>query len=473
MSSTSPRRRWPTAAPSRLSIDGAGHAAVLVTLGDALQEQGRLPDAERAYEEALPALRAAGDDHAAALAMVGLARAVWRHGQTARARELSREAIPILERQPGPGLLLAYERAAGEDTMGGRPNEGLAWAEKGIALAETLGAENVVRHLQFRGLARLELGDVTGLADMRDALDLSLRLGLGIETATSYGNLGESVTAFEGLAAGLELVEAGLDFSRRRGLTHHVMWSRTARLVYLYELGEWDELVSEADEVVRWDRDQGGSTQIEIWVLIWSVSVLAQRGNLDGASRDVDIFLPTRAGGRRSTDAAPGTRQRRARRRGERQSGSGGHPGDGVCADGWRVGKLFHPLLPTVLRVCVAAGELALAESLVDGTAEAADSQLLLSSKTSARAILAEAHGQTDEAAASMPRLQLRGTSGAPSLSAAMRYSASASGAAVTRICCPRGRRFCTRLPDDRLSSFGRRCRRLHDLPRSKIASAT
>ena len=206
-----------------LSTDGAEHAAVLVQLAGALQEQGRLPDAEQAYEESLPALRAAGDDHAAALAMVGLARALWRHGQTARGRELTREAIPILERQPGPELLLAYERAAGEDAMGGRPQEALSWAERGISLADELGVENIVRHLQFRGMARIELGDAEGLADMRHALDLALRLGLGIETATSYMNLGEVAAAFEGVTAGLELVQASLDFARRCGLTHHEM----------------------------------------------------------------------------------------------------------------------------------------------------------------------------------------------------------------------------------------------------------
>ena len=262
-----------------LSNDGAEHAAALVKLAGALQEQGRLPDAEKAYDEALPALRAAGDDHAAAVAMVGQARALWRQGKTARARELTREAIPILERRPGPDLVLAYERAAGEDAMGGRPDEGLAWADKGIALAATLGVENIVRHLQFRGVARITLGDAEGLSDLQDALDLSLKLGLGIETATSYGNLGETIIAFEGVTTGLELVETGLDFARRCGLTHHVMWSRTARLSCLYELGEWDELLREADEVCRWDRDQGGGSQIEVWALYASAPVHAQRGD--------------------------------------------------------------------------------------------------------------------------------------------------------------------------------------------------
>jgi class 3 adenylate cyclase/tetratricopeptide (TPR) repeat protein len=382
-----------------LSTGGAGHAAVLVKLADALQEQGRLPDAEQAYEEALPTLRASGDDHAAALAMVGLARALWRHGQTARARDLTREAIPILERRPGPDLVLAYERAAGEDAMGGRPHEGLAWAEKGIALAGELGVENVVRHLQFRGLARIELGDDAGLGDMRDALALSLRLGLGIETATSYLNLGESVTLFEGVTAGLELVQASLDFARRCGLTHHEMWARTSRLWYLYELGKWDELLREADEVVRWDRELGG-TQIEVNALIVAAPVRAQRGRMDEAAQDVATFLP------RAREVADPQTLVPALVQAAFASAVGGELEEAmaVAAEFERTGRgrradAFAGL-PTMLRICVAAGELPLAQSLVDGTADAADTPASLHATTTGRAILAEAHGQTEEAAA-------------------------------------------------------------------------
>jgi len=48
----------------------------------------------------------------------------------------------------------------------------------------------------------------------------------------------------------------------------------------------------------------------------------------------------------------------------------------------------------------MAAGDLTLAQSLVDEAAEAADSKLLLHSITTGRAILADARGQTEEAAA-------------------------------------------------------------------------
>jgi class 3 adenylate cyclase/tetratricopeptide (TPR) repeat protein len=383
-----------------LSAKGPGEPAVLVKLANALQEQGLLLDAEEAYEQALPALRADRDEHAAALAMLGLGRALWRHGQTARGRELTREAIPILEREPGPDLVFAYERAAGEDAMGGRPREALEWTEKGIALAKELGVENVVRHLQFCGMARLGLGDVGGLSDMRDALDLSLRLGLGIETATSYGNLGEMLTPFDGVAAGLELVQASLDFARRCGLKHHEMWVRTTRLWYFYELGEWDELLREADEVLRWDREHGGSTQIEVNALIASAPARAQRGNVDEARRDAATFLP------RAREVADPQTLVPALVQAAFAFAVGGELDEAVtlAAEFGRTARAGTAAegnvgMPTMLRICVAAGELPLAQSLVDGAADVADTPMSRHVTITGRAILAEAHGRTEEAA--------------------------------------------------------------------------
>jgi class 3 adenylate cyclase/tetratricopeptide (TPR) repeat protein len=378
---------------------GPERATVLVKLGDALQEQGRLLDAEQAYEDALEAFRSAGNDHAAALAMVGLGRALWRHGQTARCRELTLEAISILERDPGPDLVVAYERAAVADAIGGRSFEAVTWAEKGIALANQVGMENVVRHLQMRGLARINLGhDAAGLEDMRAGLDLSLRLGLGIETATSYLNLGEMVAVLEDLATGFELEELSLDFSRRRGLTHHVMWTRAARLWFLYELGEWDELLRESDDLVRWDREHGG-TQIEVNSLVATAPVLAQRGRVDEAAQQVAIFLP------------------RAREVGDPQSlgpalvqaafvsAMSGKLGDAVALveefEGFsrRVRMEVFGGLSVVARICVAAGHVAIAERLVQSTAHAAAGPVALNSMTASRALLAEARGEWSDAA--------------------------------------------------------------------------
>jgi class 3 adenylate cyclase/tetratricopeptide (TPR) repeat protein len=381
-----------------LSADDAVRGSLLAKLGEALQEQGRLLESEQAYESAIAALHAAGDERGAALAGLGLGRALWRHGLTARARELTEDAIAVLEREPRPDLVPAYERIAALNALGGRSPEAIEWAEKGLSLARELGVENVVRHLQMRGLARIDLGDFDGLEDLREGLALSLRLGLGIETGTSYLNLGEMVGNLESLASGMELADTALEFAQRRGLTHHVMWTRAARLFYLYELGEWDELLAESEEVVRWDRAQGG-TQIELNALIATVPVLAHRGRLDEAARHVETFLPRaravgdpQAVGPALLQAAFVTAVR------------GNHSEAVTLAQevesvtGLRV-NIFGGL-QTMVQVCVAGGERERGEGILRRAAGAGPTGPVgLNSLASSKALLAEARGQYDEAA--------------------------------------------------------------------------
>ena len=72
-----------------LSAESAARGPVLAKLADALQEQGRLSEAEELYEDAIETLGSADDELGAAFAMSGLARALWRHGKTTRSRELT------------------------------------------------------------------------------------------------------------------------------------------------------------------------------------------------------------------------------------------------------------------------------------------------------------------------------------------------------------------------------------------------
>ena len=407
---------------------GTSHASILVKLGDALQEQGRVIEAERAYEAAVPLL----EDRAAGVAKIGLARALWRHGETARGRDVALEAIAVLEPGSGPDLVRAYTTAGGSDVLGSRSAEGLVWVEKGIALARELGIENVVRLLQFRGIARLELGDTRGLDDLREGLELALSLGLGIETATSYGNLGATIGDFEDLPTALAMVEAGQEFARQRGLTHHVMWSRAARVNFLYELGEWDELLQETDEVVRWDRDQG-RTQIEVVALTLASPVHVQRGAVELAKEHAAIFLP------RAREIEDPQTLGPALAAAALVSAAGGAMDDAVALlkelERLRGGKYDLNLhLNTALRVCAAAGDLALGERLLEGTPTWPIGIRSPTTKHMGAAILAEGREPWMRHAVSIARRQTGGVNGDRSSSAHMRCSGWVAAATRRRV---------------------------------------
>jgi class 3 adenylate cyclase/tetratricopeptide (TPR) repeat protein len=272
--------------------DAGERGRVLVKLGDALQPQGRLSESESAYEEAITLLQAAGEDHVAGIAMVMLGRALWRHGQTARARQVAAQGVAVLEAERDSDLVLAYSRLAALDAIGGRSRDAIGSAEKAIALAREIGFENTSRALQMRGIARMDLGDPGGVEDLRAAVDLALELGLPAEdTAIAYGNLGENVGMLEGIATGRELVEAGLEFARARGHMHHVMYSRGNLLWHLFHEGRWDELLDESEAVIEWDRERGG-TQLEAWAVPDTARVLAHRGDVAKAEALLSAVLP-------------------------------------------------------------------------------------------------------------------------------------------------------------------------------------
>jgi tetratricopeptide (TPR) repeat protein len=374
----------------------AARAEIQVKLADAINEQGRLVDAENLYEEAIPVLRSSDRGRQAALAQLGLARALWRHGRTSRARELTYQAVGTLESHGGPDLVVAYERAAGADALGGRSREAIDWAEKGLALAAELGVENVVRLLQMRGIARDELGIQEGLDDLRDALNRSLGLGLGIDTGTAYLNYAESMSPTVPLIESFALLEASEDFARRRGLEHHVMWTRGAKLWHFYETGRWDELLSEAEEVMRWDAEQGG-TQIEVNAKGAKAPVLVHRGALDEARRCIDVVLPRAREIEDLQALAPaleisalvslanGDREGAATLIAEYEDLTRGTPK-------WRAWGL-----PSAVRVSLGAGRLDLASLLVEGSSLTMNLQDRATS-TSGQAMVAEARGDFESA---------------------------------------------------------------------------
>ena len=201
-----------------------------------------------------------GETLGAGEAMVRLARTYWFRGETDRKRALLAQAIELLEREPpGRELALAYTHTAADHMVANRSQECAVWSEKALTLAQELGLDAEAIRASAPGLARCQLGDVVGgLADLREALRLSLDLGLGNETIRSYGNLGDWVWVAEGPAGAW--TSSGGDRVRgaARRTSGHVGQGRDALAsVRPRALGRAASRV--AGDVIEWDRRQGGA----------------------------------------------------------------------------------------------------------------------------------------------------------------------------------------------------------------------
>jgi hypothetical protein len=254
-----------------------------------------------------------------------------------------------------------------------------------------------LRALDARGLARCDLGEGDALGDLREALDLGRSLGAGHDTAVVYNNLVEPLWVDEGPATAVDTVNDGIDFAERRGLVEAITWLQTTSLGPLADLGRWDELLGLAEGVIARDRADGGR-YVGVWAQVQKAYVLGCRGQLAGASALVAEFLPA---ARRIDDLqvlvpALATAALVRQASGERQAVTGLVAELRTATDrgGGHWYRAQH--LADLARLCVAAGEPALAEELVAETrAVPARHQL---TALSARAALAEARGDLDDA---------------------------------------------------------------------------
>jgi class 3 adenylate cyclase/tetratricopeptide (TPR) repeat protein len=373
---------------------------VLAKTAEVLHLEGRFTEAERTSGEAIAAFEAQDDLRGAGDAMVWLASSLRLRGETSRAQSVLAQAVELLEREPpGRELVFAYANAARDHMMAGRFAECLDWSQKAIALADAFELHGQsVRLRQFRGWARFGLGDLGGLDDESEALRLGLELGLGAETAFAYLNVSDLTWFAKDVAGALEGIETAIDFAERRGINTVVMWCRGMRLWYLFDTGEWTDLVRAADELLEWDHARGDS-QIGIMALSYKARVLVRRGAVaEAASLQEELLARARESGDPQV-LGPALHSAALIEQAAGHLASARRLVEEYARAPSLLGSPPHFALglPDALRICAATDSLDLAERLLQASEH--PSARARHSLLNARAILAEARGKPDEAA--------------------------------------------------------------------------
>ena len=228
--------------------DAPERASLLEDWGRALWQQGRLREGRDAMEEALAMRRDREEWVPAARILTRLAILHHRMGDTSgRAVE---EAVELLEAQPaGPELVSAYAHLAGNRALTGRDREAIDAVDKALALAERLDQPEPAFAVHWRGVARLELGDVEGIDDVERALRLALDQGMGRETGVIYGNLAWALGEQRGPTAALKVSEEGIAFCEARGMSELALRDRGLTLQIVADLGRTEEALAEAGSI--------------------------------------------------------------------------------------------------------------------------------------------------------------------------------------------------------------------------------
>ncbi|HET6174570.1 MAG TPA: AAA family ATPase [Gaiellales bacterium] len=351
-----------------LALVPAGHpdrAVALARFGAAAFHAGRLADAAEALDEAVALFRARGDVLAAARAMGFLGEVLYRTGDP-RWADLPAEAVALLEPLPaGSELVSALTELARADVLQGRGEAAIRHAEQALALAGELGLPRAARTLGYRGLARCDLGDAAGLDDFRDAIALATEAGQGREAGLMYANFGETLWAFQGAVAALEVMRSGIAFAQDRGLAETVSYITGSTLDPLFGHGSFDEALAVAAAIV--DRSENADITAQVNARAVQARILSLRGHAPQVAASLDWLESTAAGAGAPDYAVIGLASAAlARAALEHDAAAATLLGAILATPGARDVQYYAIYLPTMVRTAVSLGDRSLAERLVD-----------------------------------------------------------------------------------------------------------
>jgi tetratricopeptide (TPR) repeat protein len=237
-----------------LAEDDPRRGAVFAALGGAYLMQSDYPNAAELLNAAHAWYLARGDEIAAAELSIPRRSALHMMGNDEAATAAHLEARRIFEASPGPGLvaLLANHANVGDEQD---PQARLDLAREAIAIAQRLGVPVPASAHAAIGLAKLDLNDATGEADIRRGVDLDIARGDTRQVLTALTNLAWSLMNVANTRAARSAYDEALAFARDHGLADVDL--RANRLNMLSTGGWYDEALAEAVVIREWAAAKG------------------------------------------------------------------------------------------------------------------------------------------------------------------------------------------------------------------------
>ena len=173
--------------------DLAGKAEILARLGTAFWIIDGIPSALKSFAEAYRLFEKLGTRNRSGEMQRMIGRMHWQLADQAGALDHYHQALAILEQGPEtPELARAISSISEIHMLTPEDDLAIQWGQRAVAMAERLGAEDVVVHaLNNIGSSYAQRGEfIKGISILQESLQRSLAAGLSIDTNRATYNLG-------------------------------------------------------------------------------------------------------------------------------------------------------------------------------------------------------------------------------------------------------------------------------------------
>jgi DNA-binding CsgD family transcriptional regulator/tetratricopeptide (TPR) repeat protein len=251
------------------------HAELLERRARACYLTDQYDEGIAALEETLECRRATRDRLSEGDALRRLSEFLWCPGRTVEAERSARDAVALLESlPPGRELAMAYANLAATCGAAARSEEAVAWAGRGLDLAERLDDVEIAVH----ALATIGVNEFAGAGPQKleQTLERAQEAGLDEQVGRTFVLLAGAAVSERRHAVALRHLKAGIDYCSDQGLELFRLYLLAFRARLELDQGRWAEAAESAATVLRIPRT---STTPRIHALVVLGLVRARRGD--------------------------------------------------------------------------------------------------------------------------------------------------------------------------------------------------
>jgi class 3 adenylate cyclase len=237
------------------------------------------------------------DAHAALLTEDELERAAqadallaefWSHrGDRDRSFEhLERARELVAGLSPSPAKAHVLSQVARYRAIAEENDEALRMGHEAFAMAEELGLDEIRAHaLNNIGLAKVNLGDLSGVGDLERSIEIALAVR-SPEAARGYANLGALCWGLGEVRRAMSFIDEAVRVGDELGNSTVGGYARVLQIQHSFSRGEWDEALHRADAFLA-ACEAGETHYLEPNIRGERAQLRLARDDRDGAIKDL------------------------------------------------------------------------------------------------------------------------------------------------------------------------------------------